>query len=174
MIMNSNIEERGRAQLPPNVQSALWLLRAYIQRHGMRFTRQRQLILQRAIEYEGHFDVEQFYESLRKTSPSSSHRGIMTGVRPSLASVYRTLELLCKAGVLKEVLRDSGRTHYEAVYGHAHHDHMICVECGRIIEFCDERIEQLQRTICRKHRFKALAHGLSIRGICEDCLAAAE
>ncbi len=84
--------------------------------------------------------------------------------------MYRTLALLAEAGLIREVLHGNGdRAHYEVIYGHAHHDHMMCVECGKVIEFCDDRIEQLQRLICRRHGFQALDHRMGIRGVCREC-----
>jgi Fur family ferric uptake transcriptional regulator len=106
----------------------------------------------------GHFDAEDLHRSLRSS-----------GKDVSLATIYRTLGLLAEAGLIREVLQGADSTHYEAVYGHAHHDHMICVECGRVIEFCDERIEELQRSICRERGFQALDHRMGIQGICRTC-----
>ena len=53
--------------------------------------------------------------------------------------------------------------------GRMHHEHMVCVECGRILEFVEEQIERLQDDVCRRHRFHALSHTLQIQGICEAC-----
>ena len=87
----------------------------------------------------------------------------------SQATVYRTLAHLKDCGLVREVSRLEGRAQYESAHGQAHHDHMVCVECGHVIEFCDERIEKLQRLICRKHGFEPLDHRMSIRGRCRAC-----
>jgi Fur family ferric uptake transcriptional regulator len=106
----------------------------------------------------GHFDAEDLYESCRRA-----------GQNVSRATVYRTLGHLRDCGLVKEVLREHGRSSYETVYGHDHHDHMLCVACGGVIEFCDDRIEDLQQRICRRHGFKPLDHRMGIRGLCRDC-----
>ncbi|MFO8008419.1 MAG: Fur family transcriptional regulator [Candidatus Brocadiia bacterium] len=146
-------------QLDADLQSALWTLGGYLRRRGLRDTVQRRAVLREALQADEHFDAEQLYDCLRER-----------GEKVSLATVYRTLSLLAEAGLIREVLQGNGdRAHYEAIYGHAHHDHMVCVECGRVIEFCAERIEQLQRRICRRHGFQPLDHRMSIRGICREC-----
>jgi Fur family ferric uptake transcriptional regulator len=55
------------------------------------------------------------------------------------------------------------------VAGHEHHEHLFCVDCGRIIEFVQDDIERLQTEVCRKHRFTPVSHTLQIRGFCEEC-----
>ncbi|MBF8277924.1 MAG: fur 1, partial [Candidatus Brocadiaceae bacterium] len=59
--------------------------------------------------------------------------------------------------------------HYEHVHGCEHHDHMVCNKCGKIIEFIDNRIEELQIEVCKKNKFQAEYHRLQIQGLCEDC-----
>ena len=79
---------------------------------------------------------------------------------------------MCESGIARELRFEDGVSRYELKYGHEHHDHMVCVVCGKVIEFSDERIERLQRAICRKHRFSPIEHRLGIRGICRECSAA--
>jgi Fur family ferric uptake transcriptional regulator len=151
----------NNAAPPPGaafVESALWTFSSYLRREGLRFTRQRRCILEKVLRRGGHFDAEELHRELAAA-----------GHDVSLATVYRTLSLLQEAGVLKEVLQSRDRAHYEVIYGHAHHDHMICVECGKVIEFCDERIEDLQRRICREYGFQTLDHRMGIRGVCSKC-----
>ena len=107
---------------------------------------------------EGHFTADQLYETFR-----GGDRGV------SLATVYRTLLHLRECGLVTESFRSEGCSAYEAVHGH--HDHMMCVRCGKVIEFCDEQIEQLQDRICRKHGFQAIGHRMGIRGVCRECRA---
>jgi len=143
------------------VDSGMWSFSSYLRRKGLRFTRQRRSILEMVLRRGGHFDAENLHRELAGA-----------GSDVSLATIYRTLSLLQEAGVLKEVLQSRDRAHYEVIYGHAHHDHMICVECGKVIEFCDERIEDLQRRICREYGFQTIDHRLGIRGICSECRVA--
>jgi len=127
----------------------------------MRLTAQRRLVLQEAFRRSAHFTAEQLHEQFHNA-----------GVSVSLSTVYRTLGLLSQVGLIREVLQCRGMASYETVFGQDHHDHMLCVRCGKVIEFRDDAIEELQRKICREHGFTATEHRLGIRGICRECLAA--
>jgi len=153
--MSRNSNKSGLVERDPALTSAAWTFRSYLRGRGLRFTAQRRAVLEGVMAREGHFDAEQLHDAL--------------GQDVSLATVYRTLSLLQEAGLIREVIQEADRARYEAVYGHAHHDHMICVRCGKVIEFCDERIEDLQRSICREHSFRALDHRMGIRGVCRQC-----
>ena len=130
----------------------------YLKEHKLKFTPERKLILNEVFSHHTHFDADELYMKLRKKS-----RHI------SLASVYRTIPLLIESGLLKESLRAHGRGKYEHTFGHEHHDHMICIKCGRIIEFKENKIEKLQDEVCRKYSFKPTEHRLGIRGYCSRC-----
>ncbi|MCK4284157.1 MAG: transcriptional repressor [Candidatus Brocadiae bacterium] len=158
MSINSN--KRSRPGRKAVVASARQRLRAYLARYGLRWTSQRQHVLEGVLRRSRHFDAEELYESLR-----AAGKGI------SRATVYRALGHLRDAGLVREVLQCRGRASYEAVYGQEHHDHMLCTECGKVIEFRDERIEELQRRICRRYGFDAQEHRLGIRGVCRECRA---
>jgi Fur family ferric uptake transcriptional regulator len=84
-------------------------------------------------------------------------------------TVYRTLKLLTDAGLAREVRFGDNRTRYEHNYKHQHHDHMICTQCGRTIEFYSAELEAIQDAIAAKHRFEPTYHSLRINGICVDC-----
>ncbi len=158
-MSGNNDTSAAAQQVDADLQSALWTLRGYLRRRGLRATAQRRAVLREVVRADEHFDAEQLHDRLRRR-----------GEEVSLATVYRTLALLAEAGLIREVLHGNGdRAHYEVIYGHAHHDHMMCVECGKVIEFCDDRIEQLQRLICRRHGFQALDHRMGIRGVCREC-----
>lgn len=130
----------------------------YLAARGLRFTRQRRAVLDQVFSIHGHFDAEDLYARLRHNGGSVSR-----------ATVYRTLKHLEECKLVREVLRCRGRAHYEHILGHPHHDHMVCVECGKVIEFIEPAIEAQQRKICKRHGFKPLEHRLGIRGICEEC-----
>jgi len=76
---------------------------------------------------------------------------------------------LTDAGLAREVRFGDGRTHYEHNYKHQHHDHMICAECGKIIEFFSAELEAIQDAMAAKHKFEVTQHLLRIIGICADC-----
>jgi Fur family ferric uptake transcriptional regulator len=130
----------------------------YFRKHGLKLTRVRSAILESVVECEGHFDADGLYEVIRRRGASVSR-----------ATVYRTLPLLVKTGIIKETLRSADRSLYEHAFGHAHHDHLECIHCGKIVEFRVDEIEALQEKLCRKSGFTAVDHQLSIRGYCSSC-----
>jgi len=130
----------------------------FLKERGQKFTKERAAILQRIFSYHGHFDTESLYLKIRET-----------GLKASRASVYRTLNLLCECGLIEKVTKTEHGTIYECTFGHEHHDHMLCIGCGTIIEFYSEDLERLQENICRKQDFKGVTHTLEIRGYCKRC-----
>ena len=133
--------------------------RESLREKGLKFTPERRTILEGVFSLHGHFDADQLYERLKKQNRRLSH-----------ASIYRTFPLLVKRNLISEALSCQGRASYEHILGHRHHDHMVCVECGRIIEFENGEIERLQNEACRKYGFVPVAHKLGIRGYCRKCL----
>jgi len=130
----------------------------YIAGQGLRSTGQRGEILKLFVKAGRHLSAEELYALVKK-----SHTGI------GYATVYRTLKLLAEAGLAQERRFEDGFTRYEHTSPDAHHDHLICTQCGAIIEFENERIEALQRDIARKNRFKVLSHKLELYGLCKGC-----
>lgn len=133
-------------------------LRDYLKSQGLRFTRERQLILDEILRQRGHFDPEWLYIELRKK-----------GLKTSKASVYRTLPLLVQSGLIKQVEKTDKHAHYELVFGHGHHDHMLCLSCGRVIEFYSKALERLQESLCKREDFESASHTLEIMGYCREC-----
>jgi Fur family ferric uptake transcriptional regulator len=139
------------------------VFRACLAQNGLRLTVQRRDVLTAVLASQGHFAAEELHAALRASGKSVS-----------LATVYRTLGLLCDCGLLRRAPRWEDRQRYESVYGQQHHDHMLCVECGRVIEFCDDELEDLQRRICRRHGFAPMERRMGIRGLCRTCRARAK
>jgi Fur family transcriptional regulator, ferric uptake regulator len=133
------------------------IFRKFLEERGWRLTKQRDAILQKAFSCEGHFDPESLYMEMRGK-----------GMKASRASVYRTLNLLCECGLVEKVSKTEQGTIYEHTLGH-HHDHMVCIGCGKIIEFYSENLEKLQDEICRERDFEGKSHVLEIRGYCGHC-----
>ena len=125
---------------------------------GLRVTVERRAILEHAVSHLGHFDAEELLASLRRS-----------GSRVSRATVYRTLARLVEAGLVRKHPLDDGRAFYEPAFDRAHHEHLVCVRCGEILEFVQDEIERLQEEICREHRFLPVSHSLQIYGTCERC-----
>ncbi|OIO72116.1 MAG: transcriptional repressor [Elusimicrobia bacterium CG1_02_37_114] len=134
------------------------IFREYLKRKGLKITPERNAVLETIFSFHKHFNVDELYDLLRKQNKSISH-----------ASIYRTLPLLIESGLVSESLRCQGRVSYEHIFGHDHHDHLICIKCGRIIEFKDNRIEKLQKEVCKKYKFEPSEHKLGIRGYCNKC-----
>lgn len=85
------------------------------------------------------------------------------------ATVYRSLRLLCEAGVLNELKCKDGSSRYEFASAGAHHDHLICTKCGRFVEVFDPEIERLQDKLFSRHGFYPERHKLELYGICRMC-----
>ena len=130
----------------------------HIQKSGLRHTSQRDLILEIFLRTEEHLTSDDLYWLVQKEDPSLGH-----------TTVYRTLKLLTEAGLAREVRFGDGKTYYEHHYNHAHHDHMICTECGTVIEFFSAKLEAAQDAMADKYKFKPTHHSLRIWGVCEEC-----
>jgi len=132
---------------------------AFLQERSLKLTAQRERIFERAFATHEHFSAETLFLWLREEK----------GPPVSRATVYRTLALLVEGNFLESLDTGKGELVYEHVLGHRHHDHMVCVDCGRIEEFVDERIEQLQVEACERKGFRLLDHDLRLFGTCAAC-----
>jgi Fur family ferric uptake transcriptional regulator len=130
----------------------------HIQKSGLKRTAQRDVILDVFLHTEEHLSSEDLYDLVKKKDPSVGQ-----------TTVYRTLKLLVEAGLAREVRFGEGRTYYEHHYQHEHHDHMICTECGKVIEFFSPELEALQDEMAEKFNFLPTHHSLRILGLCESC-----
>ena len=130
----------------------------HIQKQGLKRTAQRDLILEVFLRTEDHVSGEDLYRLVREQDPTVGQ-----------TTVYRTVRLLTEAGLAREVRFGDGRAHYEHKYKHEHHDHMICSECGKIIEFYSPELEAIQDAMAAKHKFELTEHLLRMIGICADC-----
>jgi len=130
----------------------------YLRSKGLKYTPERRAILRGIFTLHRHFDVEMLYELLKKR-----------GERISLATLYRLLPLLLESGMIKQATRCDGRVTYEHIFGHRPHHHLVCVSCGRVIEFYDRKMEERLKEICAGHDFTPLDHRLGVRGLCADC-----
>lgn len=130
----------------------------HIQRKGLKRTSQRELILDVFLRAEQHLSNEDLYQLVKKEDPTVGQ-----------TTVYRTLKILTDAGLAREVRFGDGRTHYEHNYKHQHHDHMICSECGRIIEFYSPELEAIQDEMAARHDFELTQHLLRMIGVCSEC-----
>lgn len=130
----------------------------HLRRKGLRVTAQRLRIVDLAWSTHRHFSAEELYAWAKAKDASVSR-----------ATVYRTLALLVEGRFVSELKSGAGQTLYEHSLGHHHHDHMICLGCGRIIEFRCAAIEELQRQEAAKRHFQAVSHTLNLVGYCAGC-----
>jgi len=125
---------------------------------GLKTTKQREQILKVFLNSSGHKNLAQIYALVAKVNPKIGY-----------TTVYRTLKLFTRLGLAAQRKWADGETQYEPIEGKSHHDHLICLECGRIIEFEDEALETLQNGIAQRYRFKIFHHRMELYGRCSDC-----
>jgi Fur family transcriptional regulator, ferric uptake regulator len=147
----------GRKPHSPDVERLRRDLGSYMARRGLRSTGQRRLIIQAIFESSEHLTIDQL---LARVHESDSHVGY--------ATVYRTLKLLVDGGIVNEHNFGDGVTRFELADEEAHHDHLICEECGRITEFEEPLIEELQTRIASRYKFVVLHHKHELYGHCAD------
>ena len=134
------------------------LFRSYLASKNLKMTQERRQILQEVFSSTEHFGADELHL-----------RFVKKKVPLSRATIYRALDHLVKSGLVRRVYLDQKKAFYEHVYGRKHHEHMICLSCGKVIEFSDDPLEQRQDKVCRELRFKPMRHSLRIVGLCSDC-----
>lgn len=134
------------------------LFKNYLSNNDLKLTLQRRAVLKAVFAAHHHFDAEELADGFRYSDEKISR-----------ATVYRTLDLLVKAGLIHSMELGESRKIYEHIFGHKHHDHLVCTLCGRTIEFDNDFIESLQEEICENLNFRAQTHSLRIFGVCGEC-----
>jgi|TARA_B110000037_G_C16752193_1_gene355657 Fur family ferric uptake transcriptional regulator len=138
--------------------SEIEVLESYIAEHKLKITKQRRVVLNVFLECKDHVSVEELYSIVSEQEP-----------KIGLATIYRTLALLTKSGLALEMDFGDGQKRYESSFMSAHHDHMVCTECGKIIEFNHPLIEKYQEEIAIENGFKITSHKLDLFGHCSNC-----
>ncbi len=134
------------------------LFKTRISEEGLKATKQREKILNIFLNSSGHKNLSQIYAQVAKTDPKIGY-----------TTVYRTLRLLTHLGLATQRKFADGETRYEPTSEGTHHDHLICLDCGRIIEFEDQTLEALQNSIAQHHHFTVFHHRMELYGRCEKC-----
>lgn len=130
----------------------------FVRRMGLRKTRQRDFIVKSVFSKDDHFTAEELYDRVRKTSSTISR-----------ATVYRTLTLLVEMEVLRQIdLGDSQITYDPNFLNKPSHNHLVCIDCGRVVEFEDEHIEMLNSCVTKRLGFKPVRQTLTIEATCEQ------
>jgi Fur family ferric uptake transcriptional regulator len=125
---------------------------------GLRLTPARAAIAEAVLARAGHFPIEDLVADLRRR-----------GIRGSKATVYRALPLLTASGILQPAVMAGDTKRYETAFGKDHHDHLVCIRCGKVVEFEFEAFEILQREVAARHGFTLEGHLHQLVGRCSDC-----
>lgn len=131
---------------------------AYLKQLGLRLTLQRLVIFNEVFSDHGHLDADEI-----------THRLQNQGKKVGRATVYRTLILLVEAGLVKRIRLGSSQQYFEHIHLGEHHDHLVCLSCGKVIEFYSDQIEKYQEIICHKEKFTPHRHTMVIFGVCSEC-----
>jgi Fur family ferric uptake transcriptional regulator len=140
------------------VKAELKAVATYFREHGCRWTDPRRVIVETAFATHRHFTADELLDMARRRDASVSR-----------ATVYRTLALLEGGGFVEGLEVGEGGRRFEHTLGHAHHDHMVCLKCGRILEFQDPEIERRQELAAAAHGFTIESHSLRLYGTCRSC-----
>ena len=133
-------------------------LDAYMNKRRLRSTEQRRLIINALFDASEHVTLDGLLRTVRTVD-----------ARVGYATVYRTMKLLADSGIVQEHKFGDGFTRYELSDEEAHHDHLVCLECSKIIEFEEPQIEELQEVIARRHGFLLRSHKHEMYGVCSKC-----
>ena len=125
---------------------------------SLRLTSQRLAVMEDILASGGHRECDDIFLSLREKR-----------IPVSRATIYRTLDILEQVGFVRKLDIGDGRFRYENKLAQSHHDHFICLECGRIIEFVDRGIERRQERLSKEHDFRLIRHVHQLFGICRAC-----
>ncbi|MGZ8376866.1 MAG: Fur family transcriptional regulator [Gemmatirosa sp.] len=132
--------------------------RRYLREHGLPVTAPRLAVADAVLASDRHLSVDEIGRALAAR-----------GAAPGTATIYRTLELLVRSGLVVERDFGEGFRRYEPARGIPQHEHLLCTTCGTVIEFRDERLERMTTLIAEGHRFARQRHRLVIYGVCERC-----
>jgi Fur family ferric uptake transcriptional regulator len=132
--------------------------RRYLRDHRQPVTRPRDLVAELVFSADDHLSVDAIGRRLRE-------RGESVGT----ATIYRTLDLLVASGLVRAHDFGEGFRRYEPMPAQAHHEHLICERCGRVVEFANERLERMLPVLADEHGFQHHHHRVEVYGVCRDC-----
>ena len=141
-----------------NLNNILNTLKDILNSEGLRYTTQRQEVWNELRSSEKHRDAEEILITLKAR-----------GLNVSRATLYRTIEVLVKHNMIEKLDIGDGKARFEYNNKFDHHDHLVCTNCGKIIEFHSDEIEKLQKQISSKYNFKLVDHNHQLFGLCKDC-----
>jgi Fur family ferric uptake transcriptional regulator len=139
-------------------QKLLDRFKIVLKKEGLKYTPQRTAVLEEIIKDKGHRESEEIYLALKKR-----------GQHVSRATVYRTMDILVNSGFARKMNLGDGSARYESKVNSPHHDHLVCMDCGLIVEFMDQQIEDLQDKIAIQYDFQLKRHIHQLFGLCKKC-----
>jgi Fur family ferric uptake transcriptional regulator len=140
-----------------DVHKELSIFSEFLKKKGLKITNQRLLVAERIFRHPSHFTVDSLAESLKDRKGEISR-----------ATIYRIVSILVESGQLTEHNFSPNVRYYEHIPKHEHHDHIVCMDCGRIEEFVVEDIERFQKQIAQEHGFSLADHALNLYGKCNE------
>ncbi len=145
---------------PQQLEEVKNIFRAFLKQRGQRQTPERFAVLEEIYSTSDHVDADELYLRLQQK-----------GARVSRATVYNTLELLLECDLVVKHQFGTNQAKYERAYSYWQHDHLICLDCGELFEFCDPRIQSIQEMVAEIYQFDIHHHALNFYGHCrrENC-----
>jgi Fur family ferric uptake transcriptional regulator len=134
------------------------IFRSYLRTHDHRITPERISILKEIYQLSGHFNVELLHDKMKQN-----------GHTISKATLYNTLQLLINCNLIKKLQFGDNIAQYEKSFKNKQHDHIICMECEKVVEFCDPRVQQIQNSTEKILGFEISHHSLYFYGKCKEC-----
>lgn len=134
-------------------------LKKIVKQKGLKYTEQREIVLSILLQVDDHLTAEEIYNRIKSEYPDTN---------VGIATVYRALSFLEEVELIASINFGTDGKKYES-NAKSHHDHLICTECGKIVEFVDEEIEKRQEKIAIANKFKISDHSMQLYGLCESC-----